>query len=80
MKSRNSQLLAGLILLVIGIAVFVYGFIAYDTARGSIASAFKKIFTGGSTEDEQALIEMIAGAAVAVIGIVFLAARRGNRR
>ena len=80
MKSRNSRLLAGLILLVIGAAVFVYGFVAYDTARGSIGGALQKIFTGSSTEDEQALIEMIAGAAVAVIGIVFLAARRGNRR
>lgn len=80
MKNRNSRLLAGLILLVIGAAVFAYGVIAYDNARGSLGGALQKIFRGGSTEENQALIEMVAGAAVAVIGIVFMATRRGSRR
>ncbi len=80
MKSRNSRLLAGLILLVIGAGVFVYGLIAYDNSRGSIGGAIQRIFNGSSTEEQQALIEMIAGAAVAVIGLVFMVARRGNRR
>jgi multisubunit Na+/H+ antiporter MnhB subunit len=80
MKSRNSRLLAGLILLVIGAAVFVYGLMAYEPVRGSISGAIQRIFNGSSTEEQQALIEMVAGAAVAVIGLVFLFARRGNRR
>jgi hypothetical protein len=80
MKSRNSRLLAGLILLVIGAAVFVYGLMAYEPARGTISGVIQRIFNGSSTEEQQALIEMIAGAALAVIGLVFLVARRGNRR
>jgi len=80
MKSRNSRLLAGLILLVIGAAVFAYGLVAYHNARGSLGGALQKLFNGNSTEEPQALIEMIAGAAVAVIGLVFLVARRGDRR
>jgi hypothetical protein len=79
MKSRNSRLLSGLILLVIGAAVFVYGFIAYDAAHGSLGGAIQRIFNGTSTEEQQALIEMIAGAAVAVIGLVFMITRRGRR-
>ena len=80
MKSRNSRLLAGLILLVIGAAVFTYGLIAYENAHGSLGGAIEKIFSGNSSEEQQALIEMIAGAAVAVIGLVFLVTRRGSRR
>ncbi len=80
MKSRNSRLLAGLILLVIGVAVFTYGLITYDTARGSLGGAIQKFFSGSSTEEGQALIEMIAGAAVAVIGLVFMITRRERRR
>ena len=80
MKSRNSRLLAGLILLIIGAAVFLYGLIAYENASGSLGKAVQKIFNGGSTEEQQALIEMVAGAAVAVIGLVLLVTRRGSRR
>ena len=79
MKSRNSRLLAGLILLVIGAAVLVYGLIAYDAARGSLGGAIQRILNGTSPEEQQALIEMIAGAAVAVIGLVFMITRRGRR-
>jgi hypothetical protein len=79
MKSRNSRLMAGLILLVIGAAVFVYGVISYDAAHGSLGGAIQRIFNGTSTEEQQALIEMIAGAAVAVIGLVFMITRRGRR-
>jgi len=80
MKSRNSRLLAGLILLIIGAAVFTYGLNTYGTTRGSLGRAIQKIFNGSSMEEQQALIEMVAGAAVAVIGLVFLITRRKSRR
>jgi Protein of unknown function (DUF3185) len=80
MKSRNSRLLAGLILLIIGAAVFTYGLITYGTTRGSLGAAIQKLFNGSSTEEQQALIEMVAGAALAVIGLVFLITRRRSRR
>jgi hypothetical protein len=78
MKSRNSRLLSGLILLVIGAAVFVYGFIAYDAVRGSLGGAIQKIFNGSSTEEQTAVILMIAGGAVALIGLL-LVIFRGRR-
>jgi uncharacterized membrane protein HdeD (DUF308 family) len=83
MKNRNSRLLAGLILLVIGVAVFTYGLIAYDNARAVLGGAvhgLNKLFGTTSQTEQQAIIEMVAGAAVAVVGLVFLLTRRGSRR
>jgi uncharacterized membrane protein HdeD (DUF308 family) len=83
MKNSNSRLLAGLILLVIGAAVFAYGLIAYDSARALLGGAvhgISKFFGATSKPEQQAIIEMAAGAAVAVIGLAFLLTGRGRRR
>jgi hypothetical protein len=83
MKNGSSRLIAGLIALVIGAAVFAYGLIAYDNARGALgglAHGVNRLFGTTSKAEQQAIIEMVAGGAVAVVGLVLLLARRGRRR
>ncbi len=80
MKNSNSRLLAGLILLVLGAAVFAYGLIAYNGDKSSLGSSIQRAFNGRSAIEQQALIEMIAGAAVALVGLVLLVTRRARRR
>jgi hypothetical protein len=80
MKRNDSRLLAGLILLVIGAAVLAYGIIGYNNARASLGGAIQRLVNGSSSEERTAIIEIICGAAVAVIGIVLVLARRTRRR
>lgn len=83
MKTNGTRLLAGLILLVIGAAVFAYGLVAFDRARGLLGGAVhgvNKFFGTTSKAEQQAIIEMVAGGAVAVVGLVVLFLRRGSRR
>jgi hypothetical protein len=80
MKRTDSRLLAGLILFVIGAAVFAYGIITYSNDRASLGGSLERVFVGSSSVEQQAIIEMIAGGAVALIGLVLLLTRRGRRR
>jgi hypothetical protein len=80
MKRNDSRLLAGLILLVIGAAVLAYGIIGYNNARASLGGAIQRIFNGTSSEEQTAVLEMICGAAVAVVGFILILTRRVRRR
>jgi hypothetical protein len=80
MKRTDSKLLAGLILFVAGAAVFAYGLIGYNGVKASFGGALNKLITGSSPAENQAVIEMIAGGAVALIGLVLVIFRRGRTR
>ncbi len=80
MKRSDSRLLAGLILFVVGAAVLAYGLVTYNNVKASIGGALQKLFTGSSTGEQQAIVEMIAGGAVALIGLILVIYRRGGRR
>ena len=80
---KNGRLLGGLILLVIGVVIFAYGLIEYDRARALLGGAvhgINKLFGTTSKAEQQALIEMVAGGAAAVVGLALLLVRRGSRR
>jgi LPXTG-motif cell wall-anchored protein len=79
MKRNDSRLLAGLILFVIGAAGFAYGLITYNNGRASLDSALQRVFKGNSSIEQQATIIMIAGGAVALIGLILLLVRRRRR-
>jgi hypothetical protein len=80
MKRTDSRLLAGLILFVLGAAILAYGIITYSNDRASIGGAVQRIFVGSSSVEQQSIIEMIAGGAVALIGFIFLLTRRRRTR
>lgn len=80
MKRTDSRLLAGLILFVIGAAVFAYGIITYSSDKASLGSSFERVFVGSSSVEQQAVIEMIAGGATALIGLILLLTRRRRVR
>jgi hypothetical protein len=80
MKRSDSRLLAGLILFVVGAAVLAYGIIAYNQERQSLGGSLQRLFNGSSSGEQQAIIEMVAGGAVALIGIIVLVLRRSRRR
>jgi hypothetical protein len=83
MKTNGARLIAGLVLLVIGVVVFVYGLVEFDRARGLLGGAVHsvaKFFGTTSKAEQQAIIEMVAGGAAAVVGLVLVLAGRGNRR
>jgi len=77
------MLLLGLILLVAGVAVLIYGIYAYNGAKASLGNALGKLFTGRSRAETNAVVEMIAGGAGVVLGLVLILARgrtAGRRR
>jgi hypothetical protein len=78
MARSGSRILAGLILLVAGAAGFVYGLITYNNQRGALGSTIERIVNGSSVGERNATIFMIAGGAVALIGLLTLAF--GSRR
>jgi hypothetical protein len=75
MKRSDSRLLAGLILFVIGAAVLAYGIITYSSDKASLGGSLERVFVGSSSIEQQSIIEMIAGGAVALIGLVLLLTR-----
>ncbi len=79
MKRNDSRLLAGLILFVVGAAVLAYGIVTYNNQKASLGGALQKLFTGRSTEEQQAIVEMVGGGAVALIGLILMVFRRGRR-
>jgi hypothetical protein len=80
MKQADSRLLAGLILFVLGAAVFAYGIITYTTERATLGGALQRVFNGSSSVEQQAIIEMSVGGVLAVIGLLLIAFRRGRSR
>jgi len=80
MKRNDSRLLAGLILFVIGAAGFAYGLITGNSERATLVNSIRHgLNLGASPAETQALIFMIAGAAVCVVGVLFLIVRRRRR-
>jgi len=95
MARSSSRLLAGLILFVVGAAGFAYGLISYNAAHASlqgklnslgnsVANALtggtsRGLFSGFTDNERTAVIFMIIGGAVGVIGLVLLLVR-GRRR
>ncbi len=80
MKKRDALFLGGLVLLVAGAAVLIYGIVAYNNANASIGNTLGKLLTGRSQVENQAVIEMIAGGAAAVIGVAVLLFRGRRAR
>jgi hypothetical protein len=81
MKKSDALVLVGLVLLVAGAAVLIYGIVGYNDASSSIGNTLGKLLTGRSQAENRAVIEMIAGGAAAVIGlaILLLRGRRARR-
>ena len=80
MKRNDSRLLAGLILFVVGAAGFAYGLLTYRSDRASLGGTLQRVFTGSSDAERMATILMIAGAAVAIVGLLLLVFRGRRRR
>jgi hypothetical protein len=78
MKKSNTNLIIGLAILVVGAAVLIYGYVAYSDVRDSLGGALAHAFAGGSKAETQAVVEMISGGALAVIGlgVMFLLGKR----
>ncbi len=72
MKRTDVFFVISLVLIVIGAASLVYGIIAYNDVTSSLGNALGKLFTGQSAGENQAIAEMIAGAAVALVGFILL--------
>jgi hypothetical protein len=78
MKRSSSRTLVGLILLVAGAALFVYGIVVYNAEQSSLN--LNRVLTGSSPKQQEAVVEMIGGGAVSVIGLLLVALRRGGAR
>jgi hypothetical protein len=68
-KKSSLHLIIGLVILVAGAAVLVYGYVAYTDVRASFGGALAHAITGGSKAETQSVIEMICGGALVVIGL-----------
>jgi hypothetical protein len=81
MKKADALFLVGLILLVAGAAVLIYGIVEYNNVHSSIGNTLGKLLTGRSQAENQTVLEMIAGGAAVVIGlaVLLLRGRRGRR-
>ncbi|MFQ3547193.1 MAG: DUF3185 family protein [Termitinemataceae bacterium] len=70
----------GIVLLVTGIAVGLYGYYEYQTAQQNLGNVITKVFTGKSQAEQQSILVMIGGGAAALIGLVLSLAGTGRRR
>jgi hypothetical protein len=80
MKSSSTRLLVGLVLLVAGAAVFVYGIVNYENDHASLGGAIRRALTGSSPRQQEGVLEMIGGGAAAVAGLLLAAMRRTGRK
>jgi hypothetical protein len=71
-KKSDALLLLGMVLAVAGAAVLIYGIVTYNSVRASVGNTLGKLLTGRSPGENQAVIEMIAGGAAAVLGTAFI--------
>ena len=72
MKRSDALLLLGLVLVVAGAAVLLYGIVDYNNVRASVGNVLGRIITGRSADENRAVIEMIAGGAGAVLGVALV--------
>jgi hypothetical protein len=80
-RRSNAFFVLGLLLLVAGAALLVYGIIQYKNVSASLGNALGKLIKGSSAEENKTIIEMIAGGAGALLGIVLLfSGGRGRQR
>jgi hypothetical protein len=80
MKRSYLKLIIGVVIFVAGAAVLVYGYVTYNDVHASLGSALSRAFTGSSKDEQTAVIEMIVGGAVAVIGLAVMLIPAGRRR
>jgi hypothetical protein len=78
-RNNNAFFIIGLVLLIAGAAVLVFGIIAYNDASKALGPSISKAFTGSSQEERQALMLMLAGGGGALLGFIILLATRRRR-
>jgi hypothetical protein len=79
-SSRNILFIVGLVLLIAGAAILVYGIITYNDVQKALGPSIVKAFTGSSNEEQQAIIYMVAGGAAALLGLILLFSPKFRRR
>ena len=95
MARSSSRLLAGLILFVIGAAGFAYGLVTYQAAHesfagkvNSVGNSISKALNGGAqsgilpnmtSAEQTAVILMVAGGVIGIIGLFMLLVRSRRR-
>ena len=77
-KQAGNSMVFGVLIAVIGLAVLVFGIYQFNVARESLGNALGKLIKGSSKQETVAIVEMIAGGALALLG-VFLAFGRRKR-
>jgi len=77
-KRTNSASMIGILIAMIGLALLIFGIYQFNTARQSLGNALGKLFKGSSRQETLAIVEMIAGGALALVG-AFLAFGRRKR-
>ncbi len=80
MRNNNALFIIGLVLLIAGAAVLVYGVIQYSDVSKEVFPSLGKSLLGITTEKEnQAKTLMITGGAGALLGFVLLVVSRRRR-
>ena len=81
-KQMNLNFVIGLVLLVGGAALLVFGIVGYNDAQSpTIGGIVEKIVKGRSQAETTAIAEMVGGGAAAVVGLVLMLSRgRGKSR
>ena len=80
MKKGSTRLLIGLVVLVVGAALGIYGYVTYTNVHASLGGAVERLLTGGSKAETQTIIEMICGGALVIIGLGVMLIRPKRRR
>ena len=70
----------GIILLIAGAALGIYGYYEYNAAVQSLGDMMNKLFTGKSQAETRAVLLMICGGAAALIGLVLTLSGRRRKR
>ncbi|MFP4331024.1 MAG: DUF3185 family protein [Alkalispirochaetaceae bacterium] len=72
-RRRNRNL--GLVVLIAGLASSIYGYIQYENASRTLGASLRRVFDQPSPELSQAVVIVIAGLAVALVGAVLILRR-----